>query len=338
MVWAKPHILMFDNDPVSTGVLARVLAAEFRVQLAPDGCHVLDAARRAGRTPDLILLGVTPPLREGFEICRQLKADEMTRSVPVMLITQRGDADDEKRGLTLGAVACITRPFRLDVVKARVRNQVRLKLDSDLRERYANQDSLTNVANRRRLDLALDVEWRRAMRDEKPLSLLMVEVDWFRQYNNLYGHRVGDQCLLRVAEALARVLTRPGDLLARYAGAKFAIILPSTDQQGALLLGERMRDAIAELNIPHFRQDGVDRVSISVGCASERPDMALTCQHLLQTAEEQLLAARNAGRNCVQAKTTAASSGSGFDKRSLPNQPAAMLKEAAGCCGCSQPS
>ena len=104
MVWAKPHILMFDNDPVSTGVLARVLAAEFRVQLAPDGCHVLDAARRAGRTPDLILLGVTPPLREGFEICRQLKADEMTRSVPVMLITQHGHADDEKRGLTLGAV------------------------------------------------------------------------------------------------------------------------------------------------------------------------------------------------------------------------------------------
>ena len=335
MVWAKPHILMFDNDPVSTGALARVLAAEFRVQLAPDGCHVLDAARHAGRTPDLILLGVTPPLREGFDICRQLKADETTRSVPVVLITQRGHADDEKRGLTLGAVACITRPFRLDVVKARVRNQVRQKLDNDLRERYANQDSLTNVANRRRLDVALDVEWRRAMRDEKPLSLLMVEVDWFRQYNNLYGHRVGDQCLLRVADALSRVLTRPGDLLARYAGAKFAIILPSTDQQGAHLVGERMRDAIAELNIPHFRQDGVHRVSISVGCVGECPNMTLTYQQLLQTAEDQLLAARNAGRNCVQARKKTTSSGSGLNKWSLPDQPAAMLTEAASCCGCS---
>ena len=305
MVCNKPHILIHDNEPASASMLTRMLATEYRVQRASDANQVLKAARRTGRIPDLILLDVRPPLREGLEVCQQLKADEMTQSVPVMLFTQRDNTDDEVDGLKLGAVDCITRPFCLDVVKFRIRNQVRLKINNDLLERYANQDGLTNVANRRRFDLALDAEWRRAMRGGNALSLLMVDVDCFKQYNDLYGHREGDQCLRRVAGAMAQALTRPGDLLARYGGEEFVVILPGTQLEGARLMGDRLRDAVADMNIPHATRD-CRRVTISVGCASACPTQNQTHHQLLQTADDQLYAAKKAGRNCVSAETVAA--------------------------------
>jgi diguanylate cyclase (GGDEF)-like protein len=302
MLSDKPHILILDNEPASASILSRMLATEYRVQRAPDAHHVLAAVRRTDRRPDLVLLDVRPPIREGFEICRQIKADEMTQAVPVMLITPSDNHNDEVRGLKLGAADCIARPFRLDVVKVRIRNQVRLKINNDLLERYANQDGLTNIANRHRFDLALDAEWRRAMRDEQPLSVLMVDVDCFKQYNELYGHREGDQCLRRVAGAMAQTLARPGDLLARYGGEKFAFILPGTNLEGARIMGEKLREVVAHMNIPHLRKDGVRRVTISVGCASAYPTPTLDCLQLLQTAANQLQAAKSAGRNCVRAK------------------------------------
>ncbi len=301
----KPHILLVDNEPASANLLVRMLASDYKVQRAPDAPHVLHAARRRGKTPDLILLDVSPPQQDGFEICRLLKEDERTRSVPVMLITQRDNAEDELRGLKLGAIDCITRPFSQDVVKTRIRNQVFLKINNDMLERYANQDGLTDVANRRRFDLVLDAEWRRALRDRKPLSLLMVDVDCFKQYNDLYGHCEGDQCLRRVAGAMAHELTRPGDLLARYGGEEFAVILPGTELDGAHLIAERLRDAIANMNIPHPRHDGLRQVTISIGCASMRPDSNLTYNDLLQAADKQLYAAKHAGRNCVKAEQLA---------------------------------
>lgn len=305
----KPHILIVDHEAAPDRSLARMLAAEYRVQRAPDAPHVLDVVRSAECKPDLILLDVRPPIREGFDICRQIKADEMARSVPVMLITQHDHAEDEVRGLGLGAADCITRPFRLDVVRARIRNQIRLKINNDLLERYANQDGLTDVANRRCFDLALEVEWRRAMRDGKPLSLLMVDVDRFKQYNDRYGHFEGDQCLRQVAGAMAQALTRPGDLLARYGGEEFSVILPGADLEGARRMGERLRLAVAEMSFPQLRQNHVQSVSISVGCVSGCPNPNQTFHQLLQAADEQLYAAKGAGRNCVCAKQMAANLG-----------------------------
>ncbi|OYY94915.1 MAG: hypothetical protein B7Y41_04985 [Hydrogenophilales bacterium 28-61-23] len=306
MASGKPHILILDNEPASTSTLVRMLASEYKIQRAPDAHHVLDAVRRPDRRPDLVLLEVRPPAREGLDICRQIKADEMTRSVPVMLITPRANGDDEVRGLKMGAVDCISRPFRLDVAKARIRNQVRLKINNDLLERYANQDCLTNVANRRRFDLALDAEWRRAMRDDKPLSLLMVDVDRFKQYNDRYGHREGDECLRGVAGAMVQALTRPGDLLARYGGEEFAVILPGTDLEGARLMGERLRETIANMCIFHAAQDDARRVTVSVGCANTWPSPRQDYHQLLQAADDQLYVAKNAGRNCVRAQILAA--------------------------------
>jgi len=295
----KPRILIVASEPVAR-LLGQVLAPHCRIQTLPTAALVLEAARHPDLRPDLILLDIMGAARENLEICRELKADEETLSIPVMVITERKNSDEEAHALALGAEDCLSRPFHLDVVEARVRNQIRIKNRTDLLQRYANQDSLTDLANRRCFDLALDAEWRRAMRDRQPLSLVMVDVDCFKQFNDLYGHREGDHCLRRVARAMAQALTRPGDLLARYGGEEFAAILPSTDLEGARCMGERLRDAVAELQIPQQRPDHARQVTISAGCASTYPDPRLTCYNLLQAADEQLYLAKSTGRNCVR--------------------------------------
>jgi diguanylate cyclase (GGDEF)-like protein len=292
----RPRILAVYNE--STPLLARLLAQECLFQTVPSAARLLDSVRDPNQQPDLILLDARAPA--GLAICRQLKADETSRSIQVVMITDGDDPADEARALNLGADDCITRPFRLDVVEARIRNQIRLKRRNEQLDRYANQDSLTGVANRRCFDLTLDAEWRRAMRDGQPLALVMVDVDCFKQFNDLYGHREGDHCLRRVVKALSQVLTRPGDLLARYGGEEFAAILPGTDLEGACLIGERLRHAVAELNIPQQRPDGARHVSISVGCASAHPSANLGCYSLLQTADDKLYLAKHSGRNCVR--------------------------------------
>lgn len=295
----KPRILIFDNGS-TTALLAQTMGRECRIQTVSSAIQVKETARHPDYKPDLILLNILAPTREGLDICRQLKADEMTQSIPVILIADRDNAEDEARALQLGAEDCISRPLRLDVVAARIRNQIRIKIRTVLLERYANQDSLTGIANRRCFDLALDAEWRRGIRDERPLSLVMVDVDCFKQFNDRHGHREGDHCLRRVAKAMAHVLTRPADLLARYGGEEFVVILPGTGLEGARWMGERLRNAVLELQIPQHRPDGTRQVTISVGCASMLPRADLSCYSLLQTADDQLYLAKHSGRNCVR--------------------------------------
>ncbi len=295
----NPRILIVDSESI-TSLLLRIMAQDCEIQTVRSVAQVLNSARHSEQKPDLILLDVRAPTREGLELCRQLNADETTQSIPVMLIVDRDNAEGEAMALKSGAADCITRPFRLDVFEARIRNQIRLKLRNDLLERHANQDSLTDIANRRCFELALNAEWRRAIRDNQRLSMLMVDVDCFKQFNDLYGHREGDHCLRRVAKAMAQALSRPGDLLARYGGEEFAVILPETDLRGARWIGERLRNAVTELRIPQQRPDGDRQVTISVGCASVRPNAKLTCYSLLQHADDRLYLAKHSGRNCVR--------------------------------------
>jgi len=295
----KPRILIVDCES-TTALLSQALAQTCHIQRVPSVDQILEIARCPDQSPDLILLDSLASSHQGLDICRQLKADEMTQFIPVILIIEGDNAEDEACALALGVEDCISRPLHLNVVEARIRNQIRLKLKHDLLERYANQDGLTEVANRRRFDLALDAEWRRAIRDQQSLSLVMVDVDCFKLFNDLYGHREGDLCLRRVAKAMSQALTRPGDLLARYGGEEFAAILPGTDIEGARWMGERLRHAVMELRIPQQRPDGARRVSISVGCASVQPSSNLACYSLLQAADEQLYLAKHSGRDCVR--------------------------------------
>ena len=160
-------------------------------------------------------------------------------------------------------------------------------------------DGLTGIANRRHFDQVLDREWRRALRGQKPLSLILSDIDFFKNYNDHYGHLEGDDCLRRVAKALTKVARRPGDLVARYGGEEFEVILPDTDSENASKLAEKARTAVLSLEIPHGSSEVSDYVSISLGVASSNPDSDLSSHKLIEAADKSLYSAKLKGRNQV---------------------------------------
>lgn len=292
-------VLIIDDVPTNIQVLAEALRQDYRVKVATNGTDALAIARQT--LPDLILLDVMMPDLDGFEVCRQLKSDPITNGIPVVFVTAKDDLADEERGLNLGAVDYITKPFHLPIVRARVRNHVRLKQKADLLERLAHVDSLTNIANRRRFDQALDVEHRRCQRTEQPISLLLIDIDYFKHYNDHFGHGLGDRCLAQVAEALTTLAGRAADLVARYGGEEFAVILPQTESEGAMLTAERLRQGILELAIPHAPSAGQPFITISVGIATTIPTIDRPASQLIEDADKKLYEAKAAGRNrCMQ--------------------------------------
>lgn len=168
-----------------------------------------------------------------------------------------------------------------------------------LAENHARLDGLTGIANRRRLDEALDSEWRRAMRDHTPVSLLMIDVDHFKPYNDIYGHLSGDICLRTIARTIGEIIHRSPDLLARYGGEEFAVVLPNTDSSGAERLADQIRRAVELLAIPHSGNSHAV-VTVSIGCATQKPGQDSVYTELLRAADRALYQAKSAGRNCIK--------------------------------------
>lgn len=291
----KSRLLIVDDERLNLIALSGLLRPEFELLVATDGVQALRLA--ADQRPDLILLDVVMPGMDGHEVCRRLKADPATQSIPVIFITARTETEDETRGFDLGAVDYIAKPFNDRVVLARVRTHARLKRQSDLIERMVMLDGLTGIPNRRAFDLACEREWQRCRRAAYPLSLLMMDVDLFKQYNDHYGHGLGDTCLTRVGQALAACARRPGDFVGRYGGEEFVALLSDTDAACARQQAERFLGAVAALQIEHARSQVSPVVSISIGIASTVPDETAGVVTLQDTADRMLYAAKSAGRN-----------------------------------------
>jgi len=178
-------------------------------------------------------------------------------------------------------------------------NQKLAKANREL-EKLTFIDGLTGVSNRRHFDQVLDNEWRRALRNQNPLSLIMIDIDHFKRYNDHYGHQEGDECLKKVAKTLSRMAKRPGDLVARYGGEEFAIILSDTISKSALKLAEETKEAVLSLKIPHSTSQVCENVTVSLGLTSLTPDSDLSPQNLIKAADRALYKAKNEGRNQVQ--------------------------------------
>lgn len=293
----KPKLLVVDDQPINIQVMHQVFGADYQVFMATNGEQALAICQ--SNQPDLVLLDVVMPGMDGFEVCTQLKANPDTRNIPVIFVTAHSDAAQETHGLSVGAVDFISKPVNPAVVRARVKTHLTLKFQSDLLRNLVFLDGLSGVYNRRYFDQQLGVEFARAARNDTPLSLIMVDVDHFKLYNDRYGHQAGDDCLRQVALALKSGLRRPADLLARYGGEEFACILPETGFEDALAIAQEMERTVRAQKIPHSSSpvDGV--VSASLGLATRVSPVAGDAAALVGLADAQLYQAKQTGRGRV---------------------------------------
>ena len=297
----KQTILVVDDMPANIDILVGLLSDKYRVKAARNGRKALEIARSA-TPPDLILMDVVMPEMDGYEACRRLKSESDTAAIPVIFVTTLADDEDEEKGLRMGAVDYITKPFRSAIVMARVENHLKLKSYQDLLKQQSNLDGLTGLPNRRAFDELLAQEWRRGARLESPLSLVMLDIDCFKQYNDNYGHIPGDEVLRKVGKALASV-GRSHDFVGRYGGEEFVCLLPHTDTGGAANVAAKLQQAVGELQISHEYSQAAEHVSISLGVASVVPAAEGEPVALIEKADAMLYEAKEKGRNRFQCAT-----------------------------------
>ncbi len=294
------RILIVDDIPDNLRVLSDILGTDGnRLSLATNGRQALKLA--AAAQPDLILLDVMMPGLDGYQTCAALKADPDRKNIPVIFVTALTDSADETRALDLGAVDFITKPFNAAVVQRRVRTHLDLKQQRDLLTKLALVDALTGLPNRRAFDEQLDQEWRRAQRAGTSLAVAMIDVDYFKRYNDTRGHSAGDEALRAIAGVLAQEAKRGGDFIARYGGEEFVGLFPALDAEGLVSVTERLRAAVDALRLPHGASEVSDWISLSIGAVVGRPavNADLEPSALVEAADQQLYAAKQAGRNRV---------------------------------------
>lgn len=287
----KPTVLIVDDEPINVQVLAEALGDLCDVRFTTDAGEVRDLV---SRTPfDLVLLDLVMPARNGFEVLADLRADPVSRDLPVIFVTAMSELDDEEAGLNAGAVDYITKPISPAIVRARVRTHVELKRQRDQLNRLAETDGLTGIANRRRFDRELDRVWRTCQRRNEAFCLMLADVDHFKQYNDHFGHGPGDHCLREVGQAIRRAAHRSEDLVARYGGEEFAVLCPA--EESATLV-RRILGAVRDLALPHPRSSVPPFVSLSVGALVVHPRPGIEISHALAAADALLYQAKHAGR------------------------------------------
>jgi diguanylate cyclase (GGDEF)-like protein len=289
-----PRVLVVDDDPINIAIITNALRGACEPVSVTSGVQALERVEQGDI--DLVLLDVVMPGLDGFEVCARLKNNPATCHVPVIFVTGLDENTDETRGFSVGGVDYITKPIHSAVVLARVRTHLELKRTRDLLERLASADSLTGVANRRRFDSALDEEWRRASRHERWLSLAIVDVDHFKQLNDRYGHLTGDAALKTVATFLSRSTRRVGDLLARYGGDEFGLILPSIDpamMQGVI---RSVLSAVSGAEAARIFPSG-ETLTVSMGAVSLVPPVTGCATEALAVADALLYEAKTGGRD-----------------------------------------
>ena len=290
-----PLILAIDDSPDILLALGLVLGQDYDLRVASDPEEGLELAMAL--LPELILLDVVMPEMDGFTLMKKLRRQQCLDNTPVIFLTSLIDQTDEARCLTAGAVDFIAKPFCSEVLLARLKSQLLLKQQADELRRIAMVDGLTAVANRRAFDERLTLEWSACRREKAPLALLMIDLDHFKQFNDNYGHQLGDRCLKSAAQTIGRQLKRPRDFVARYGGEEFACLLPRTGLDDAVKLADRVREQCqqhtTELLPVH------SNFSVSIGVASAYPG-AERASELLFAADTALYGAKKAGRNCVR--------------------------------------
>lgn len=321
---SSTSILIVDDNPENLSVALTFLTGkEFEVAVATDGSSALESAQLV--TPALILLDVMLPDISGFKLCEQLKSNPALSGTPVIFMTALDEPQYKVQGFEAGGVDYLTKPLERLELLARIETHLRIRQQTQSLQtanhylQQANQtlqlqnrnvtennrklqqlvhiDGLTQVGNRRCFDERLNQEWLRLRRERHPLSLILFDIDYFKAYNDRYGHPAGDTCLAQIAQTVNRLLKRPGDLLTRYGGEEFAVILPNVDTDGAIYVANCIHTEIARLKIHHESSSVSPYVTVSQGISTSLPSNDVTPEKLLQLADQALYLAKQQGRD-----------------------------------------
>lgn len=298
MLDLRSKILIVDDEQLNIELLTEGLQDDYHIITTMKGGDVIELAIK--HFPDLILLDIHLGELCGLDICTELKHHSATKHIPIMFITAADSYEDELKGLELGAIDYIKKPFLIPLVKVRVRNQIELKRKTDMLERLSSVDSLTSLANRRQFDNYLKDYVSHASRHERGINLLMIDIDRFKQYNDIYGHVKGDDTLRSVAKMLRLGASRPMDFVARYGGEEFVVLLNDSSPKEGALLGEKLREAVESLCIEHEGSEyGVVTISIGVAHLDGKLHEDIDDLELIRQADKCLYQAKESGRNRV---------------------------------------
>ncbi len=295
----KQTILIVDDVPANIDVLAELLRSKYKIRAATSGEKALKISF-SNNPPDLILLDIMMPKMDGYEVCRILKASFQTKDIPIIFITGKTSIEDEIYGFNLGAVDYVRKPFNSIIVKARVNTHAELKRYHDYLEDISYLDGLTGIANRRKFDEYLDLNWNFAIRESTPISVILMDIDYFKLFNDHYGHQEGDNYLIQIAKTLEGIAIRKTDLVARYGGEEFVCVLPKTEIREATQIAEKFRRSIMSIGIPHEYSEADNSVTISIGVATIIPEVNSNCSLIIKASDEALYKAKKSGRNQVQ--------------------------------------
>jgi len=294
-----PEILIVDDDSSVVIALHKVLQDIGRIRFASTASQALEMIN--GTRPDLILLDVELPDINGLKLCIMLKQDVETASIPVLFITSKIETGFEEKVFDAGASDFITKPLKPRVVAARVQTHLSYHKALVQLNKLAHTDSLSGLANQLSFDEQLDIEFRRARRQQEPLSIVMIDIDEFKKYNDYFGHVAGDDCIKAIGRGLNKITKRPADFAARFGGEEFSLILPNTDKRGADVLIGSLMSTISDLAIKHAPEAIYPIVTVSVGFSTLEPMQCdfstIAPLDVVSAADKALYQSKHDGRN-----------------------------------------
>jgi diguanylate cyclase (GGDEF)-like protein len=293
----KQIVLIVDDIYFNAKFIEDILKDDYLVVIVASGKECLDYVEH--KKVDIILLDIVMPEMDGYEVCQKLKANSATKKIPVVFLSVKGEIEDETKGLELGAIDYIIKPASISIIKARIKNHLAVKKYNDVLEKLSFVDELTGLFNRRYLDAVLKKEWQCALRTGEILSVLLIDIDFFKGFNDCYGHLKGDKCLQKVATVLKNSVLRSSDIVTRYGGEEFIIILPSTSQNGAIKVANRLQEQLALLKIVHQGSNISEYVTVSIGITSVISKDFIDEKGILEKADFALYQAKKQGRNRV---------------------------------------
>jgi diguanylate cyclase (GGDEF)-like protein len=297
---SRPTVLVVDDSRAALDGICNLLKADCNALFGMNGLEALALA--TSEAPDLIVLDVAMRGMDGYEVLRRLKEEPVTQHIPVIFLTAPGPGVSEARALELGAIDFITKPYDPAILKARMHNQLAYKRSLDQATALSMGDALTGIPNRRCFDAQLHQEWNRGLRSGKPISMILMDIDHFKRFNDALGHPAGDACLQQVAAALKDGIRRSMDFVARYGGEEFACVLAETDAGGAMAVAQRIAAGLAAARIAHPDSPVSPIVTLSMGVCTLVPDRELAPLELTLEADRRLYQAKLLGRNRIHAE------------------------------------